>query len=57
MGKGGAATGGGFYFLGFLGAAVHFIQAADSFLGGVWGLLKATVWPAFLVYELLGAGA
>lgn len=56
MGKEGAATGGGFYFLGFLGAAIHFIQASDGFWGGVLGVLKAIVWPVFVVYELLGAG-
>jgi hypothetical protein len=53
MGKGDGAAGGGFYFLGFLGAAVHYIQASDSFWGGVLGFLKALVWPAFLVYEAL----
>ena len=42
--------GGGVYFLGFLGAAVYYIQAAASFGAGVIGLLKALVWPAFLVH-------
>ena len=44
---------GAFYFLGFIGAAVYFIGGATSFWGGVWGFLKALVWPAFLVFELL----
>lgn len=44
---------GGFYFLGFLGAAIYYIQAADSFGAGVIGFLKAIVWPAFLVYDVM----
>lgn len=53
MGKGDGAAGGGFYFIGFVGAAVYYIRAADSFGQGVLGFLKAMVWPAFLVYEAL----
>ncbi len=41
------------YGLGFIGAAIYFIQHADTFLAGVIGVLKAIVWPAFLVYKLL----
>ena len=41
------------YFLGFLGAAVYYIQSTSGFWPGVVGVLKALVWPAFLVYELL----
>jgi len=42
------------YCLGFIGAAVYYISNATGFWIGVIGFLKATVWPAFLVYELLG---
>ncbi len=42
------------YGLGFIGAAVYYISQATSFWMGVIGFLKAIVWPAFLVYELLG---
>ena len=42
------------YFLGMIGAAVYYIQQAATFGAGVIGLLKALVWPAFLVYHLLG---
>lgn len=45
--------GGAGYFLGFLGAAVYYISTAGSFWTGVLGFLKALVWPAFLVYEVL----
>jgi hypothetical protein len=41
------------YGLGFIGAAVYFISQAESFWFGVLGFLKALVWPAFLVYEVL----
>ncbi len=45
---------GGIYFLGFIGAAIYYIQTATSFGAGVLGFLKALVWPAFLIYKLLG---
>jgi hypothetical protein len=41
------------YGLGFIGAAIYYIAAATSFWAGVLGILKAIVWPAFLVYEAL----
>ncbi len=46
--------GGMVYFLGFIGAAVYYIQTATGFWNGVLGFLKAIVWPAFVVYSLLG---
>jgi len=45
---------GGVYFLGMIGAAVFYIQQSETFWMGVVALLKAIVWPAFLVYHLLG---
>ncbi|MFH1669456.1 MAG: hypothetical protein ABIA62_06025 [Candidatus Woesearchaeota archaeon] len=39
------------YFLGFIGAAVYYISNATGFWNGVLGVIKAMVWPAFLVYE------
>ena len=41
------------YGLGIIGALIYYIQAADGFWMGALGILKALVWPAFLVYELL----
>jgi len=41
------------YGLGLVGALIYYISTATSFWGGVLGVLKALVWPAFLVYELL----
>jgi hypothetical protein len=48
-----AASCGGFYGLGLIGAAIYFISHAATFGAGVVGFLKALVWPAFLVYKLL----
>ncbi len=48
-----SCSGGGFYFLGFIGSAVYYISTATGFWNGVLGFLKAIVWPAFLVFELL----
>jgi len=44
---------GGIYGLGFLGAAIYYISTASGFWVGVLGVLKAIVWPAFIVYNLL----
>lgn len=41
------------YFLGFIGSAVYYISIAESFGQGFIGFLKAIVWPAFLVFDLL----
>lgn len=53
--RGGRGGGSGFYFVAFIGALVYYLQAADGFWEGVLGVLKAIVWPAFLVYEALKA--
>lgn len=45
--------GGAVYGLGFIGAAIYYISTATGFWMGALGLLKAIVWPAFLVYEAL----
>lgn len=50
--SGGAASGGA-YGLCTIGAAVYFIGHAVGFWAGVLGLLKAIVWPAFVVYALM----
>jgi hypothetical protein len=43
------------YGVGIIGAAVYYISVATGFWVGVLGVLKALVWPAFLVYEALKA--
>jgi hypothetical protein len=44
------ACGGGFYFLGFLGALIYYMQQGE----GIVGILKAIVWPVFLIMKILG---
>jgi len=44
------------FFLTYIGAAVHFVGKVDGFWNILLALLKAAVWPAFLInkiFELL----
>ncbi len=41
------------YGLGLIGALVYYIQHATTFGMGVLGVLKAIVWPAMLIYQVL----
>jgi amino acid permease len=41
------------YAFGLIGAAVYFISQATSLLTGIFGFVKAIVWPALMVYHLL----
>lgn len=41
------------YGVGLVGAAIYYISTATGFWMGVVGILKALVWPGFLVYEAL----
>ncbi|NTW61923.1 hypothetical protein HGB25_00710 [Candidatus Saccharibacteria bacterium] len=52
-----AAAGGcgGFYFVGFLGALVYFVNAASGFWPVVLAFFQAIVWPAYVVYYALQA--
>lgn len=47
------SAGAGVYGLGMIGAVIYYIQHAPTFWVGVIGVLKALVWPAFLVYHAL----
>lgn len=47
--------GGAVFGLGLIGAFVWFWQQADGFGEHLVGILKAFVWPAFLVYEAFKA--
>jgi hypothetical protein len=46
--------GGAVYGLGLIGAVVYYWQHAHGFLAQVWAIGEAILWPAFLVYHLLG---
>lgn len=41
------------YFLGMIGALVFYIQESEGFWRFLLAILKALVWPAFVVYDLL----
>lgn len=53
MSKSSEGSKGALYGLGFVGALVYFMQAASGFGAVVTGILKALVWPAYIVYKLL----
>jgi len=48
-----AGCGGAVYGLGFIGAVVYYISTTTGFWIGVLGVLKAIVWPVFLIYNLM----
>lgn len=41
------------YGLGMIGAVVFYVQEASGFWAVVLAFLKALVWPAFFVYDIL----
>jgi hypothetical protein len=43
------------YGLGFLGALVYYLTTATSLWEGFLGIIKAVLWPAFLVYGALNS--
>lgn len=51
--KSSGSSGSVIYSLGVIGAAIYFVRAADSFLAGAAGILKAFFWPAYLVFKFL----
>ena len=40
-------------FLSFVGAAVYFVNQVDGFWNIIFALMKAAVWPAILIYNIL----
>lgn len=41
-------------FMAYIGAVVYFFNLDPSFFGFILALIKAAVWPAFVLYEVLG---
>lgn len=41
------------YFFGLIGALVFYVNQAEGFGAVITAFLKALVWPAFVVYDLL----
>ncbi|MDR3666503.1 MAG: hypothetical protein P4L35_06655 [Ignavibacteriaceae bacterium] len=52
-GKNNGNIAGGIYGLAFIGALIYFISHAATFWLGVLGVIKALLWPAFLIYYVL----
>jgi hypothetical protein len=46
--------GGAVYGLGFIGSAIYFISHTSGFWNVVLAILKAMVWPVFIVMKVLG---
>lgn len=47
---------GGMWFAGFIGSAIYFVGNVDGFWNILLALLKASIWPVFLInkiFELL----
>ena len=40
-------------FLAWIGALVYFVQQSEGFGGFIVSILKACVWPAYVLYEVL----
>ena len=47
------SCGGWVYCMAFIGALVYNLSNATGFWNAVVGILKAMVWPAFVVFELM----
>jgi hypothetical protein len=41
-------------FMAYIGAAVYFVRLSDGFWGFILALLKAAVWPAYVLHNVLG---
>jgi hypothetical protein len=42
-------------FTAWVGAAIYFYQQNPGFWGFILAVLKATVWPAYVLYSALGS--
>lgn len=42
------------FFMAYIGAAVYFVQQSAGFWGLILALLKACVWPAYVLHSVLG---
>lgn len=49
-----AGPGGFVFFVAWVGAAIYFVNQVDGFWNIVLAVLKSFVWPAYLVYHVLG---
>jgi hypothetical protein len=49
-----AGPGGFVFFVAWVGAVIYFVGQVDGFWNIMVAILKSFVWPAYLVYYLLG---
>lgn len=42
-----------FMFMSFMGALVYFVQQSEGFGGFLLAIIKAIVWPALVIHEVL----
>jgi hypothetical protein len=52
--RGAGGGGGAVYGLGLIGAVVYYWQEANGFWEHLWSIGEGILWPAFVVYDLLG---
>ena len=52
-GSGDNHAGNAVYGIGMVGAFVYYMQNAHTFGGVLYGLLKAVLWPGFLIFEVM----
>ena len=45
--------GGAVYGLGFVGSLIYYLQHVTTFWMGILGIIKAILWPAFVIYKVL----
>lgn len=43
------------FFVAYIGAAIYFVQQSSGFWAVILALLKAAVWPAYVLYHVLQA--
>lgn len=43
------------FFTAYIGAVIYFFGLNMTFWGFILALLKAAVWPAYVIYEVLGS--
>jgi hypothetical protein len=42
------------FFVAYIGAVIYFAQQSPGFWGFIGALFKAIVWPAFVLFHVLG---
>jgi hypothetical protein len=51
--KSSSGSGSAVYCLGIIGALFYYLEVSYGFWPSIVAILKALVWPAFVVYDLL----